>query len=316
MRRSRACSSTPRSTAGTRRRTRPGSMRRIRARNTCSWTIRPATWLAEPDEVRGRRRALRRGTAYRHAVDTVILAQEIIVDNAAYPTEKIAKNSHDFRPLGLGYANLGALLMSMGIPYDSDQGRSWAAALTAIMCGQAYLTSARIAGEATGPVRGLRDQRRAVPGRDPDASRRNPGYRQQAGARRAFIENAKAVLGRGADAGALSGLPQRADHGDRAHRHHRIHDGLRHHRHRARSGAGEVQEAGGRRRDQDRQQHGAERADQTGLHRRPGQRDRGSRGCDRHHRGRSGAERRSTCRCSIAASGRRTARGRFTTWAT
>ena len=92
--------------------------------------------------------------AYRRAVDTVILAQEIIVDNAAYPTEKIAKNSHDFRPLGLGYANLGALLMSMGIPYDSDEGRDWAAALTAILCGQAYLTSARIADEATGPCPG------------------------------------------------------------------------------------------------------------------------------------------------------------------
>ncbi len=92
--------------------------------------------------------------AYRHAVDTVTIAQEIIVDNAAYPTEKIAKNSHDFRPLGLGYANLGALLMSMGIPYDSDQGRDWAAGLTAIMCGQAYLTSARIAADATGPCPG------------------------------------------------------------------------------------------------------------------------------------------------------------------
>src|SRR5580704_9943359 len=92
--------------------------------------------------------------AYRHAVDTVTLAQEIIVDNAAYPTEKIAKNSHDFRPLGLGYANLGALLMSMGIPYDSDQGRDWAAALTAVMCGQSYLTSARIAHDATGPCAG------------------------------------------------------------------------------------------------------------------------------------------------------------------
>ncbi|HEV2200475.1 MAG TPA: vitamin B12-dependent ribonucleotide reductase [Bryobacteraceae bacterium] len=92
--------------------------------------------------------------AYRHAVDTVILAQEIIVDNAAYPTEKIAKNSHDFRPLGLGYANLGALLMWMGIPYDSDHGRDWAAALTAIMCGQAYLTSARISEGSTGPCEG------------------------------------------------------------------------------------------------------------------------------------------------------------------
>ncbi len=91
--------------------------------------------------------------AFRHAVDTVILAQEILVDNASYPTEKIAKNSHDFRPLGLGYANLGALLMSLGLPYDSDLGRDYAAAITAIMCGQAYLTSARIA-EAVGPCPG------------------------------------------------------------------------------------------------------------------------------------------------------------------
>ena len=82
------------------------------------------------------------------------MAQEILVDNASYPTEKIAKNSHDFRPLGLGYANLGALLMSMGIPYDSDQGRDWAAAITAVMCGQAYLTSARIAEGSTGPCAG------------------------------------------------------------------------------------------------------------------------------------------------------------------
>ena len=83
--------------------------------------------------------------AFRHACDTVTLAQEIIVDSASYPTEKIARNSHDFRPLGLGFANLGALLMSMGIPYDSPQGRDWAGAITAVMCGQAYLTSARIA---------------------------------------------------------------------------------------------------------------------------------------------------------------------------
>ncbi len=83
--------------------------------------------------------------AFRHACDTVTLAQEIIVDNASYPTEKIARNSRDFRPLGLGFANLGALLMSMGIPYDSPQGRDWAGAISAVMCGQGYLTSARIA---------------------------------------------------------------------------------------------------------------------------------------------------------------------------
>jgi ribonucleoside-diphosphate reductase alpha chain len=84
--------------------------------------------------------------AFRHAVDTMILAQEIIVDNASYPTQRIGENSHNFRPLGLGFANLGALLMSMGIPYDSDQGRDFAGAITAVMCGQAYLTSSRVAG--------------------------------------------------------------------------------------------------------------------------------------------------------------------------
>jgi len=83
--------------------------------------------------------------AYRHAVDILITAQEILVDNAGYPTESIAKNSHEYRPLGLGYANLGALLMASGLPYDSEAGRDYAACVTAIMCGEAYLQSARIA---------------------------------------------------------------------------------------------------------------------------------------------------------------------------
>ncbi|MGA7077395.1 MAG: vitamin B12-dependent ribonucleotide reductase [Terriglobales bacterium] len=83
--------------------------------------------------------------AYRHAVDITITAQEILVDNAGYPTEIIGKNSHDYRPLGLGYANLGALLMAAGLPYDSDAGRDYAASVTAIMCGEAYLQSSRIA---------------------------------------------------------------------------------------------------------------------------------------------------------------------------
>jgi len=91
--------------------------------------------------------------AFRRGVDTLIVAQEILVDNAAYPTEMIAKNSHDYRPLGLGFANLGALLMSFGIPYDSDRGRDYAGAISAVMCGQAYLTSARISG-TTGPFPG------------------------------------------------------------------------------------------------------------------------------------------------------------------
>ena len=83
--------------------------------------------------------------AFRHAVEVTITAQEILVDNASYPTDKIKENSHKFRPLGLGYANLGALLMSMALPYDSDEGRDVAAAVTALMCGEAYAQSARVA---------------------------------------------------------------------------------------------------------------------------------------------------------------------------
>jgi ribonucleoside-diphosphate reductase alpha chain len=83
--------------------------------------------------------------AYRHAISVTITAMEILVDNSGYPTESIARNSHDYRPLGLGYANLGALLMAFGLPYDSTAGRDLAAALTAIMCGQAYLQSSVIA---------------------------------------------------------------------------------------------------------------------------------------------------------------------------
>ncbi|HZL52440.1 MAG TPA: vitamin B12-dependent ribonucleotide reductase [Terracidiphilus sp.] len=83
--------------------------------------------------------------AYRHAISTMVTAMEILVDNSGYPTEAISRNSHDYRPLGLGYANLGALLMAFGLPYDSAAGRDLAASLTAIMCGQAYLQSAVIA---------------------------------------------------------------------------------------------------------------------------------------------------------------------------
>ncbi len=102
--------------------------------------------------------------SYRHAVDVLITAQEIIVDNAGYPTQAIMSNSHDYRPLGLGYANLGALLMAAGLPYDSDAGRDYAACVTAMMCGEAYLQSSRIAelceplAPATEPTkRGLAD---------------------------------------------------------------------------------------------------------------------------------------------------------------
>jgi ribonucleoside-diphosphate reductase alpha chain len=89
--------------------------------------------------------------AFRHAVDIVVTAQEILVDSGGYPTQAIAANSHDYRPLGLGYANLGALLMASGLSYDSEAGRGYAAAITAIMSGEAYLQSARLA-ELCAPI--------------------------------------------------------------------------------------------------------------------------------------------------------------------
>jgi ribonucleoside-diphosphate reductase alpha chain len=92
--------------------------------------------------------------AFRHTVELVFTAQEILVGRADYPTEKIAQNAHDFRQLGLGYTNLGALLMALGLPYDSVAGRAWAAAITSVMTGHAYATSARTAARM-GPFAGF-----------------------------------------------------------------------------------------------------------------------------------------------------------------
>src|SRR5438067_5436043 len=91
--------------------------------------------------------------SFEHAVEIVISAQEILVSNAGYPTPANEKNSHDFRPPRLGYANLGALLMARGLPYDSDQGRNYAAAISALMSGRAYAASARVA-KRLGPFKG------------------------------------------------------------------------------------------------------------------------------------------------------------------
>ena len=91
--------------------------------------------------------------AFKHAVDVTLLAQEIIVGFSKYPTPRITENSHAYRPLGLGYANLGALLMASGLPYDSETGRNYAAAITSLMCGEAYAMSARVA-ERMGPFQG------------------------------------------------------------------------------------------------------------------------------------------------------------------
>src|SRR5687767_14709988 len=96
---------------------------------------------------------------FKAACRTLITAQEIIVPNSSYPTKAIEKNSHEYRPLGLSYANLGALLMSRGLPYDSDEGRAYAAAITAVMTGEAYAQSARIARDHGGPFAGYEKNR-------------------------------------------------------------------------------------------------------------------------------------------------------------
>jgi ribonucleoside-diphosphate reductase alpha chain len=114
--------------------------------------------------------------SYEHCCRVFILAQEILVDHSSYPTAKIAQNSHDYRPLGLGYANLGSLLMLKGIPYDSDEGRSWAATLTAIMTGNAYAVSAELA-SIQGPFNGYaanRDSMLSVIRKHRDAVQRVP----------------------------------------------------------------------------------------------------------------------------------------------
>ena len=97
--------------------------------------------------------------AFKGAVRVFVTAQEIIVGNASYPTTSIERNSFDYRPLGLGYANLGALLMSRGLPYDSDAGRAYAAAITAVMTGEAYAQSARLARDQGGPFAGYEKNR-------------------------------------------------------------------------------------------------------------------------------------------------------------
>ncbi len=101
--------------------------------------------------------------AFCHAVSTMILAQEILIDCSSYPTERITQNSYDYRPLGLGYANLGTFLMARGLAYDSEAGRHVAAVITALMTGQAFKTSAEIA-SVTGPFRGFGPNREPMLG--------------------------------------------------------------------------------------------------------------------------------------------------------
>ena len=189
--------------------------------------------------------------AFEHAVDVVFLAQEIAVGYSSYPTPEIEKNAKAYRQLGLGYANLGALLMARGLPYDSDEGRAYAAAITALMTGRAYRKSAEIAGRM-GPFAGYQPNAGAM-----------IGVMSMHRAAVGNIENTDVVpkdllgrspqgLGRGAEPRRGARLPQRAGDRARAHRDDQLHDGLRHHRRRARLLARQVEEARRRRRDHDR----------------------------------------------------------------
>ena len=167
--------------------------------------------------------------AFRFAAKVTITAQEILVDNASYPTPKIEENSHKYRPLGMGFANLGALLMNRGLAYDSEAGRNYAGAITALMHGEGYRQSAIIARDHGGPFAEYDVNRELVPAGHRQASRRrlrDPGDGRPAGDAR----QRQAALRRGAEPRRAARLPQRAGHRARAHRHDRVHDGLRYHR--------------------------------------------------------------------------------------
>ena len=216
--------------------------------------------------------------ALEHAVDVVFLAQEIVVGYSSYPTPEIEQNARAFRQLGLGYANLGALLMARGLPYDSDEGRAYAAAITALMTGRAYRKSAEVA-KRMGPFAGYQPNAAAMTGviakhraavGNIDNSHSVPDD-LLAAARRSWDE--------ALELGEVVRLPQRAGDRARAHRDDQLHDGLRHDRGRARLLAREVEEARRRRRDHDRQQDGADGAREARL-----RADRGRRGRRVHRR--------------------------------
>ncbi len=199
---------------------------------------------------------------FKAACRIYFIAQEILVDHASYPTPDIARNSHLFRPLGLGYSNLGSLLMTTGIPYDSHEAYGMCGAVTSLLHGAANLTSSELA-EAVGPfdtyetnaepmLRVMQMHRDAVEEIDPNC----PAYMRDA---------ARRIVGRCPRRRPRARLPQRASHRARPHRHDQLHDGLRYHRHRARYRPREVQAACRRRHAQDRQPNRAARAQHARL---------------------------------------------------
>ena len=204
---------------------------------------------------------------FRHACRLWTTVLEISVLMAAYPSPAIAQRSWDFRTLGLGYANMGTVLMRKGIPYDSPEATAICGAITAIMRGEAYATSAEMARDlgpfpgyrsATGTrmLRVMRNHRRAAyrrPPRSTRASASRPHGIDPAHCPAPLLQAARETWDRAVTLGRAARLPQRPGDGAGPDRHHRPGHGLRHHRHRARLRAGEVQEAGRRRLLQDHQ---------------------------------------------------------------
>ena len=184
--------------------------------------------------------------SYEHLCRLWTIVLEISVMMAQFPSKAIAELSYEFRTLGLGFANIGGLLMTMGLPYDSKEGRSLCGALTAVMTGVAYATSAEMAKElgpfpgykknAAHMLRVIRNHRRAAhaESRGYEALAVNPVPLDHASCPQGRRDHPRqGRLGQGARTRRTQRLPQRADHGGGADRHHRPRDGLRHHRHRA-----------------------------------------------------------------------------------
>ena len=229
--------------------------------------------------------------AFEHAVDTMFLAQEIFVGYSSYPTPEIEANAKAYRQLGLGYANLGALLMARGLPYDSDEGRAYAAAITALMTGRAYRKSAEIAARM-GPFAGHERNAAAMLGVMSKHRAAVGQHRAHRLGRRRSPVRVPARLGRRARSGRSPRLPERAGDRARANRDDQLHDGLRHDGRRARLLAGEVEEARRRWRDHDREQDRADGAREARVRAAGGRRDRRVRGRAEHDGGRAVREER------------------------
>ncbi len=200
---------------------------------------------------------------YRRAAGLTILGQEIVVDYADYPTPQIERNSHLYRPLGLGYANLGALLMANGVAYDSDNGTEHGGSTDVAHVRRGLPDECRDR-RGDGPVRSLQGEPQALPRSDRDASRRRL-RRSAVGCAEGPAQGIACELGPGARDGHRARLQERSGDRPRADRHDRVHDGLRHDRRRAGHRAGQVQEARRWRLPEDREQHGADGAREARL---------------------------------------------------